>query len=65
VDPGQRSHILCGRAGSPAATAEAWERLRAAKVATALRGDRIRVSPHLYSTEADVDRLLAALAETA
>jgi len=61
-DPAQRSHILCLRAGSPAATAEAFRRLEAARVTVALRGDRLRVSPHLYSTEADVDRLLAALA---
>jgi selenocysteine lyase/cysteine desulfurase len=64
-DPGQRSHILCLRGESPPATQEAFERLRAAKVAVALRGDRLRISPHLYSTEADVDRLLAALAGTA
>jgi selenocysteine lyase/cysteine desulfurase len=62
-DPGQRSHILCLRAASPAATAAAHDRLRAARVAVALRGDRLRVSPHLYSTEGDVDRLLAALAD--
>jgi selenocysteine lyase/cysteine desulfurase len=53
------------RAASPAATAEAFRRLEAAKVVVALRGDRLRVSPHLYSTDADVDRLLAALAGTA
>jgi len=27
-----------------------------------VRGDNIRVSPHLYNTAADVDRLLEALA---
>lgn len=62
ADPAQRSHVLCLRAGSPAATREAHERLRAARVETALRGDRIRVSPHLYNVPGDVDRLLAALA---
>ena len=61
-DPAQRSHILCLRAGAPAQTAAAFERLAAARVAVALRGDRIRVSPHLYSTEGDVERLLDALA---
>jgi len=61
-DPGQRSHILCVRGGSPKATQEAFERLRAAKVAVALRGDRIRVSPHLYNVPGDVDRLVAGLA---
>jgi selenocysteine lyase/cysteine desulfurase len=60
-DPEQRSHILCVRAGSPAATAAAHERLRAAQVTVALRGDRLRVAPHLYSTESDVDRLVYAL----
>ncbi|HEY6100576.1 MAG TPA: aminotransferase class V-fold PLP-dependent enzyme, partial [Anaeromyxobacter sp.] len=48
VDAAQRSHILCLRAAAPAATAEAFDRLRAAKVVVALRGDRLRVSPHLY-----------------
>jgi selenocysteine lyase/cysteine desulfurase len=61
LEPGARSHILCVRAGSTAETLAAQERLRAAKVWTALRGDRIRVSPHLYSAPEDVDRLVAAL----
>ena len=56
-----RSHILCLRAGSTALTLAAFERLRAAKVVAAFRGDRIRLSPHLYTSEADVDRLLVAL----
>ncbi|BDG03496.1 aminotransferase class V-fold PLP-dependent enzyme [Anaeromyxobacter oryzae] len=61
LEPGARSHILCVRAATPALTAAAHDALREAKVATALRGDRIRVSPHLYSSAEDVDRLVAAL----
>jgi selenocysteine lyase/cysteine desulfurase len=61
LEPASRSHIVCVRARSARETAAAFERLRAAKVFTALRGDRIRVSPHLYSTPEDVDRLVAAL----
>jgi selenocysteine lyase/cysteine desulfurase len=61
---GQRTHLLCLRGSSPQATQAAHERLRAAKVVTALRGDRIRVSPHLYNVPEDVDRLVAALAES-
>jgi selenocysteine lyase/cysteine desulfurase len=61
-DPAQRSHILCLRAGAPARTSAAFERLAAARVAVALRGDRLRISPHLYSGETDVERLLDALA---
>jgi selenocysteine lyase/cysteine desulfurase len=59
--PAQRSHIVCVRGPNPGDTAKAYERLRAAKVHTSLRGDRIRVAPHLYSTAEDVDRLLEAL----
>jgi selenocysteine lyase/cysteine desulfurase len=36
-------------------------RLAARKVFVSVRGDSIRVSPHLYNTEADVDRLLEEL----
>lgn len=59
--PEARSHVVCLKATTPERTAAGFEALRAARVATALRGDRIRVSPHLYSTPEDVDRLLAAL----
>ena len=36
-------------------------KLAARKVFVSVRGDSIRVSPHLYNTEADVDRLLEEL----
>jgi selenocysteine lyase/cysteine desulfurase len=61
LGPGGRSHVLCIRAGSPAATRAAFERLGRAGVRTSLRGDRIRVSPHLYNSEADADALVAGL----
>ncbi len=37
-------------------------RLAAHRVYVSVRGDSIRVSPHLYNTAADVDRLLELLA---
>jgi selenocysteine lyase/cysteine desulfurase len=49
-------------AWDPRATAAAHARLVAARVHTALVGNRVRVSPHLYNTPAEADRLLAALA---
>jgi selenocysteine lyase/cysteine desulfurase len=58
--PEQRSHLLCFRAVSPEATVRSHRRLLAAQVVTSLRGGRIRVAPHLYTTRADLDRLLAA-----
>ena len=36
-------------------------RLAAARVFVSVRGDSIRVSPHVYNTNEDIDRLLAAL----
>ncbi|HYG68217.1 MAG TPA: aminotransferase class V-fold PLP-dependent enzyme [Anaeromyxobacteraceae bacterium] len=61
LEPEARSHLLCVRARSARETQAAYERLLAAKVQVSLRGDRIRVAPHLYSTVVDADRLLAAL----
>jgi selenocysteine lyase/cysteine desulfurase len=38
------------------------ERLAGADVHVSVRGDRLRITPHLYNNEADVERLLAHLA---
>jgi selenocysteine lyase/cysteine desulfurase len=38
------------------------QRLAAAGVHISLRGDRLRITPHLYNNEADVERLVAQLA---
>jgi len=62
LEPAVRSHLLCLRGPTAADTEAAHERLLAARVHTALRGDRIRVAPHLYSAPEDADRLVAALA---
>ncbi len=61
VDPERRSHLLCLAAATPQATAAAHARLEAAKVQVSLRGDRLRISPHLHATEGDAERLVAAL----
>lgn len=63
LDPAQRSHIVCIRGPSSEATQAALGRLRAAKVVVSLRGDRLRISPHLYSDRNDVERLLVTLRE--
>jgi len=41
---------------------EVAARLAEQKVYVSVRGDSLRVSPHLYNTAADVDRLLEVLA---
>ncbi len=38
-------------------------RLASANVYASVRGESLRISPHLYNTEADVDRLFAALSK--
>jgi selenocysteine lyase/cysteine desulfurase len=43
--------------------AEVLARLAASRIYVSVRGDNLRVAPHLYNTAEDVDRLLNALAE--
>ena len=58
----QRSKHMLGirfRDGLPAKLATT---LAAAKVYVSIRGDSVRISPHLYNTSADIDRHFAAIA---
>jgi selenocysteine lyase/cysteine desulfurase len=58
---GRAPHFLSVRfPGGPPDGIEA--RLAAAGVHAGLRGERLRITPHLYNDEADVERLLASLA---
>ena len=41
------------------------ERLAAADVHVSLRGDRMRITPHLYNDEGDADRLVRTIGEVA
>jgi cysteine desulfurase/selenocysteine lyase len=56
----ERSGIVCFRHPDMDSPTLA-ERLRAADVVVSLRGDVIRVSPHVYNNEADLARLLDVL----
>jgi selenocysteine lyase/cysteine desulfurase len=58
----QRAKHMLGirfRGGLPATLPAA---LAAANVHVSIRGDSVRVSPHLYNTSADIDRLFTAIA---
>jgi selenocysteine lyase/cysteine desulfurase len=60
----QRAKHMLGirfRGGLPAKLATA---LAAANVYVSIRGDSVRVSPYLYNTNADIDRLFAAIASS-
>jgi cysteine desulfurase/selenocysteine lyase len=54
--------ILAIEADDPAPVHAAYKRLRDARIRVSLREDAIRVSPHVYNTEADIERLLKLLA---
>ena len=63
--PAARSGHLTGLRFPGGAPAGVQDRLETRGVHISMRGDTIRVSPHLWVNQADVDRLLAALAEVA
>jgi selenocysteine lyase/cysteine desulfurase len=56
-------HMIGLRLGSQAPE-DLAARLAAKRVFVSVRGESVRVSPHLYNTKESVDRLFAALAQT-
>jgi len=61
AEPDRQSTILGFQTDSRQATANLYEKIRANRVAVSLRQGMIRVSPYLYNTEEDIDRLLELL----
>jgi len=61
LDATHRGPYGCFAARSPEKTAALYDTLRKAGVITSLRQGSIRVSPHLYNTERDIDRLISVV----
>jgi selenocysteine lyase/cysteine desulfurase len=61
LDSAHRGPYGCFAARSPEKTAEIYHKLMKEKIITSLREGNIRVSPHLYNTERDIDRLISAI----
>jgi cysteine desulfurase / selenocysteine lyase len=61
LDSARRGPYGCFAARSPEKTAELYQKLTKEKIITSLREGNIRVSPHLYNTERDIDRLITAI----
>jgi cysteine desulfurase / selenocysteine lyase len=61
LDAARRGPYGCFAARSPEKTAEVYKRLRKENVVVSLREGNIRVSPHLYNTERDIDRLISVV----
>jgi selenocysteine lyase/cysteine desulfurase len=61
LDGAQRGPYGCFAARSREKTAELYQRLRKENVIVSLREGNIRVSPYLYNTERDIDRLISVI----
>jgi cysteine desulfurase/selenocysteine lyase len=61
VDAARRGPYGCFVARTPEKTTELYHKLRAENVIVSLREGNIRVSPHLYNTERDIDRLISVV----
>jgi cysteine desulfurase / selenocysteine lyase len=61
LDHSQRGPYGCFAARRPENTAALYERLRKENIITSLREGNIRVSPYLYNTERDIDRLISVI----
>ena len=57
----ERGPYGCFAARSREKTGELYQRLRKENVIVSLREGNIRVSPHLYNTERDIDRLISVI----
>ena len=61
LDAAHRGAFGCFAARSPEKTTELYQKLREENIIVSLREGNIRVSPHLYNTERDIDRLIAVV----
>lgn len=61
IDSAERGPYGCFAARTPEKTAALYEKLRKENIITSLREGNIRVSPHLYNTERDIDRLISVI----
>jgi cysteine desulfurase/selenocysteine lyase len=59
--PGEKSQIVCIRHTGGLGSLDLFHHLMERNIVTAPRGDRLRVSPHLYNTLEEIDGLIANL----
>jgi selenocysteine lyase/cysteine desulfurase len=63
ADPGRRGPFVSLSARTAEKTRQLWEKLRQQNIFVSLRQDALRIGPHIYNREWEMDRLLAVLAE--
>jgi cysteine desulfurase/selenocysteine lyase len=61
LDAARRGPYACFAARTPEKTAALYEKLRANNVFVSLREGNLRISPHLFNTERDIDKLIAVV----
>jgi cysteine desulfurase/selenocysteine lyase len=61
LDSAHRGPYACFAARAPEKTAALYERLRKENIIVSLREGNIRVSPYLFNTERDIDRLISVI----
>jgi selenocysteine lyase/cysteine desulfurase len=59
--PGESSQIVCIRHRGGQTSNQIAARLEESGVIVSPRGDRLRIAPHFYNDESDIDRLVEAL----
>ena len=59
--PEEKSQTVCIRSRSGVTPMNLYSHLMKQNIITAPRGDRLRISPHLYNTLAEIDHLIEAL----
>jgi selenocysteine lyase/cysteine desulfurase len=58
---GEKSQIVCIQHTSGLSAMNLSAHLKDRRIITAPRGDRLRISPHLYNTSEEIDALVDAL----
>jgi selenocysteine lyase/cysteine desulfurase len=61
LDPARRGPYACFAARTAEKTAALYEKLRANNVFVSLREGNLRISPHLFNSERDIDKLIAVV----
>lgn len=59
--PGEKSQIVCIRHSGGVSPMSLYAHLRERHIVTAPRGDRLRISPHLYNTAEEIEALVDSL----